>query len=135
MEKFQNTIESTDSVERPALKFDELPKPQRNLFENFIANVFRILNNKLQQIEDLELLAIQNTITQDEKEKYIKQLNEEEELFFMRWQHGRVGRGSFIKQKINKIPELCQKYNIKLNNINGNEIKTSKDETLLQAST
>ena len=96
MEKIQNTIESTTSVERPTLKFDELPKPNRNLFENFVASVGKILNNKLQQIEDLELLAVQNTITQDEKEKYIKQLNEEEELFFMRWQHGRVGRGSFI---------------------------------------
>ena len=96
MEKIQNTIESTTSVERPTLKFDELPKPNRNLFENFAANVFRILNNRHQQIEDLELLAVQEIITQDEKEKYIKQLKEEEKLFFMRWQHGRVGPGSFI---------------------------------------
>ncbi len=36
---------------------------------------------------------------------------------------------------IYKVTELCKKNDIKLNNVNGNEIKTSKDETLLQAST
>ena len=95
MDTFQTKVESTTS-ERPSLKFDELPKPNRNFFENFVANVFRILNDKHQQIEDLELLAAQEIITQDEKETYIKQLKQEERLFFMRWQHGRVGQGSFI---------------------------------------
>ena len=101
MEKIQTTSESITSEmlkddTRSVPSFDELPKPQRNIFGNFVASVGRILNNKLQQIEDLELLAVQNTITQDEKDFLIKQLNEEEELFLMRWQHGRVGRGSFI---------------------------------------